>query len=347
MSSHHPLARENNGNHQVCRFIVQGLASRRGRARSDFHVDLLTSVDGLLTLVMAVYGVLNKNSIEKESYRCVKWRLNFGGVSFGLCDANIHQFKLLRDPLRDGQTGWFKGASVSFRFSVESACTKEIPSSMLSTYPKIKVIRQGTSFSSSMSQNWLSADKRARALQFRQDFREYLDGADVWNKDCSGGSSRDRPKAPKWTSEEDDILYPLTKSGNTFQECWKSILQYGFVNRSEDGTSKEWYKIRNNRISPQMDQYSFKPEFIIKAKRRCAELLEKHLQAGIPVLRKHPLSESNEDVLEDDGIRPETKRLKLESMRPRVHWGECGEEHSLNHASEGANTASTISAING
>jgi hypothetical protein len=335
MSSHHRLAREDNGNHQVCRFIVQGLASRRGRARSDFHVDLLTSVDGLLTLVMAVYGVLNKNSIEKESYRCVKWRLNFGGVSFGLCDAEIHQFKLLQNSLRDGQTGWFKGASVSFRFSVESACTKEISSGMLSSYPKIQVIRRGTSLSSSMNHNWLSADKRARALQFRQDFREYLDGANA-------------SKALKWTSEEDDILYPLIKSGNKFQECWKSILQYGFVDRSEVGTSQEWYKIRMNRTSPQMDQDPSKPELIVKAKRRCAELLEKHLQAGIPVLGKNPLSETDGDVLAEleDGTRPEMKRQKLESMRPRVHWGVWGEDRSLNQAGEEANTASTISAVN-
>jgi hypothetical protein len=297
---------------------------------------------------MAVYGVLNKNSIEKESYRCVKWRINFGGVSFGICDTEIHHFKLLQNPLRDGQTGWFRGASVSFRFSVESACTKEISSGMLSSYPKIQVIRRGTSLSSFMSNDWLLADKRARALQFRQDFREYLDGANVWNKDRSGGYFRDRPKASKWTSEEDDILYPLIKSGNTFQECWKSILQYGFVNRSEVGTSQEWYKIRKNRTSLQIDHDPSKPELIVKAKRRCAELLEKHLQAGIPVLGKHPLSETDGDVLAEleDGIRPEMKRQKLESMRPRVHWGVCGEEHSLNQASEEANTASTISAVN-
>jgi hypothetical protein len=337
MSSHHPLAREDNGNHQVCRFIVQGLASRRGRARSDFHVDLLTSVDGLLTLVMAVYGVLNKNGVEKESYRCVKWRLNFGGVSFGLCDAEIHHFDLLRNSLQDGQTGWFKGASVSFRFSVASACREEISSTMLSSYPKIQVIRRGTSFSSSMNHDWLSADKRARALQFRQDFREHLDGANVV-----------LPKAPKWTSAEDDILYRLIKSGNTFQECWKSILQYGFVNRSEVGTSQEWYKIRKNRIAPQMDQDPSKPEFIVKAKMRCAELLEKHLQSGIPILEKHPSSETDADVPADieDGILPERKRQRLESMHPHVHWGVCDDEHLLDQASGGANTASTIHTIN-
>jgi hypothetical protein len=348
MSSHHPLAREENGNHQVCRFIVQGLVSRRGRARSDFHVDLLTSVDGLLTLVMAVYGVLNKNSTEKESYRCVKWRLNFDGVSFGLCDADIHQFQLLQSPLRDGQTGWFKGASVSFRFSVERACTKEISSGMISSYPKIQVIRRGISFSSSMDHDWLSADKRARALQFRQDFREYVDGANIWKKEWSGDYFRDHPKAHTWTSEEDDILYRLIKSGNTFQDCWKSILQYGFVNRSEVGTSQEWYNIRKNRTSPQIDQDPSKPELIVKAKRRCAELMEKHLQAGIPVLGKHPSSETDGDVLTEleDGIRPEMKRQKLESLHPRVHWEGCGEEQSLNQTSEGVNTASTISAVN-
>jgi hypothetical protein len=302
--------------HPICRFFVQGIC---GGAKSDFHVDLVLSVDGLLTLIKSVYGLLNKHQKTPDTYRSFNWRLHFHGAVFTIEDPDIHHFHLLQHPIRNGQTGWFEGSNINFRFSVVSVYAGEICPSKLSYYPKIYVLKTQSSFTSEMKEDWLSDELKGNAKDFHRRFREYMSGANVWNQDASGDYFRDRPKPPKWTSQEDEILSLLVHSGYKFQESWQCFLQYSFLNRSEVGTAQQWYKVRKRQLSDiSSDSDQSKGDMIIQAKQLCMDLMEQHLKVGVPELGDHPLKRKNLVLSEthEYNIVPATKRLRSEYCPP-------------------------------
>ena len=231
----------------------------------------------------------------------------------------------------NGQKGWFQGKFVSFRFHVASANLTMIPSFKVPSFPRIRIApaegkelnSQSSNqivFSPLMQDDWLSTEKKAESLKFRQDFREYMDGANIWNKDWLGNYFRDRPKPPKWTEEEDKILSLLIRAGYKLQDSWRCILQYGFVNRSLVGTSQQWYKIRRSKLSqpdPSTESSLAKPELVMEAKRRCHQLMENHLRTGVPTLGKHPLEEVEQNDTNSEVIR-ETKRRKTDNLIPTI-----------------------------
>jgi hypothetical protein len=314
--------------HPICRFLVQGLSSNKGRAKNDFHVDVVLTVDGLLTLVKSVFGVLNKHHRISETYRSLRWRLHFHGDVFTLADPDIHSFRLLQYPLRNGQTGWFEGSNASFRFSVLSVQSGEICSSKLACYPKILVApspTQNRSFTPEMREDWLSEELKVRAKDHHRRFREYMSGANVWNQDASGDYFRDRPKPPKWTPQEEDILALLIHSGYKFQESWLSILQYCFVNRSEVGTAQQWYKVRKRQFSDSShSDQSPKEDMIMEAKSLCLDHLELQLKARVPELGEHPLKRKNNTTFvqsQESNTLSATKRRKVTFSPPTSDLG--------------------------
>jgi len=284
----------------VCRFVVQSLNTLRGRAKSDFHIDLVLSVDGLLTLVKSVYGILKKHQQFAESYRTFNWRLHFHGDVFTLADPDIHHFHLLRYPIYNGQSGWFEGSNVSFRFSVTDVHAAEIFPSQIGSYPRIKVVAQHQTlppsaqgmFTDLMEDDWLSDESKIQAREFSNSFREYLGGANVWRQDTFGEFYRDRPHPAKWSKSEEDVLILLIQSGYKFQESWLNVLHYAFLNRSEVGTARQWYKIRRRENMAgsleSNDKEKRDGNCVVKAKALCSKILESHLRAGVPELGEDP-----------------------------------------------------------
>jgi hypothetical protein len=293
---HHPhLQRHNAFKHPICRFLIQGLSSSNGRSKSDFHVDLVLSVDGLLTLVKSVYGVLNTQFRSHETHRGFHWRLHFQGEVYRFSDPDIHHFDLLRQPLRSGQTGWFEGSTASFRFSIVNTHMGEICSTRLVQYPKISVVVPPRELTPEMKADWLSDEMKLRAKDFNFRCKKYnMNGANIWNQDAAGDYFRDTPKPTKWTKFEEDILSLVVRSGHKFQESWNNILQYCLLSRSEVETSQQWYKQRK-RLSLDVSDSDddSKGGFILEAKRLGSILQQAHLKAGVPEHREHPLRKRN------------------------------------------------------
>jgi hypothetical protein len=290
--------------HSVSRFLVQGLRSNNGRAKNDFYIDLVMSVDGLLTLVKSVYGILKRHRKLDESYRNLGWRLHFHGGVYTLADPEIHSFHLLKYAIRKGQSGWFEGSNATFRFSVVAIHPGEIGEGQIANFPKIEVApvcpRTPSptlimkKFTSLMKDDWLSDDRKADALRYSKRFRDFMSGANVWSQDASGDYFRDRPKPPKWTEKEERALLCLIQSGFKFQESWQKILQHAFVTRSEVGTAQQWYKIRKRECkftncSNELTDPTRQNYMIVEAKSICTEILEEHLSCGVPELGEHPL----------------------------------------------------------
>lgn len=292
--------------HSVSRFLVQGLRSNDGRAKNDFYVDLVMSVDGLLTLVKSVYGILKRHRKLEESYRNLGWRLHFHGGVYTLADPEIHSFHLLKYSIRMGQTGWFEGSNATFRFSVVTILPGEIGEGQIANFPKIEIAPISSSrtesppplimkkYTALMKDDWLSDDRKADALRYSKQFRDFMSGANIWSQDASGDYFRDRPKPPKWTGNEERVLFCLIQSGFKFQESWQKILQHAFVTRSEVGTAQQWYKIRKREgkggiSSKEVTDPSRQNQMIMEAKSICTEILEERLRCGVPALGEHPL----------------------------------------------------------
>lgn len=297
--------------HPVCRFLVQGLCSNVGRAKNDFFIDLVLSVDGLLTLVKSVYGILKRHRKLEESYRNLHWRIHFQGDVLTLADPEIHSFCLLKYAVGNGQSGWFEGSNASFRFSVFDIHTGEICPSRIGLYPKIEVatshhLQTSTStliqYTALMKDDWLSQERKSDAQDYNKRFRNFMSGANVWSQNASGDFFRDRPKPPKWTLKEERVLLCLIQSGCKFQESWQNILQHAFVNRSEVGTAQQWYKIRKRQshsVSKESTEHSNECDrLIVEAKVLCTEILEKHLMSGVPELGDHPQKRKAEVISE-------------------------------------------------
>lgn len=311
----HPPPRYEVHRHPIIRFTVHGLCSSSGRARSDFQVELVTTVDGLVTLVKSVYGVLNKHHKLNESYRNLHWRLHFQGDVFTLAEPEIHHFHLLPQPIRDGQMGWFEGSNASFRFSVDTVYAGDICPSKLIEFPKISLLPSPPSSPKStlssdlrvepkLKEGWLSEDMKSKSKDFRQRFKIFMSGANVWTKDVNGDYFRDRPKPPKWEANETAILSLLISSGCKFQESWLKILQYCFVTRSEVGTSQQWYKVRKRQkvaldASSSASEPSNKEDMMNEVERLCLAHLHQLLEVDVPELGEHPLKRKLPAVLSE------------------------------------------------
>jgi hypothetical protein len=297
--------------HPVCRFQIQSLCSSKGRAKDDFYIDLVWSVDGLLTLVKSVYGILKKFQKLDESYRTLHWRLHFQGDVFTLADPETHHFHLLRYALQDGQSGWFEGSNSSFRFTVLHTHLAEICPSRIGNYPKIEVVERlrtqpannsitTRTFTDLMKDDWLSEEQKVQAQDFNKRFREFMSGANVWNQNATGDVFRDRPKPPKWSEKEEEVILCLIQSGFKFQESWQNILRHAFVNRSEVGVAQQWYKLRRRgkeRSSESLNSLTA-CMLIVRSKALCIEILGNHLKTGVPELGEHPQKRKIEEVSE-------------------------------------------------
>ena len=342
--------------HPVCRFSIQNLCSRKGRAKNDFQVDLVLTVDGLLTLVKSAYRILRRHQKLEENFRNLHWRIHFQGEVFTLADSEVHHFNLLRYPLHDGQSGWFEGSNASFRFTVTQAMVDEICPSKIVNYPKMDVVEAvrprttavavAKSFTPSMKEDWLSADSKAQAQDFNHKFREYMSGANVWSQNATGEFFRDRPKPPKWSTKEEDVLLSLIRAGCKFQESWQSILRHAFINRSEVGVAQQWYKIRkraSNDASLDLSDRSSDSKLIVEAKTLCSEILEDHLRAGVPELGDHPLkrklsgeitSESQESIsLGNTSSMLKKRRVSISAIYESIECESNGESLLANSTS--------------
>ena len=331
---YHPTKEEPLVRHSVGRFLVQGLRSHNGRAKNDFYMDLVMSVDGLLTLVKSVYGILKRHRKLDESYRNLGWRLHFHGGVYTLADPEIHSFHLLQYAIREGQSGWFEGSNATFRFSVVAIHRGEIGEEQIANFPKIEVVAPISSCSEApasimkkytalMKDDWLSDDRKADALHYSTQFRDFMSGANVWSQDASGDYFRDRPKPPKWTDKEERVLFCLIQSGFKFQESWQKILQHAFVTRSEVGTAQQWYKIRKRDSkscvsSKELTDPSRQNRMIVEAKSICTEILEEHLRCGVPELGEHPLKRKATELAERQESSSPT--LSLSAKRRKLNF---------------------------
>ena len=202
---------------------------------------------------------------------------------------------------------------MNFRFSVASVYSGEICASKLAYYPKIYVVKSQSIYTSEMKDDWLSDELKEEAKDFHRRYREYMNGANVWNQDASGEYFRDRPKFPKWTSKEDEILARLVHSGFKFQESWQCILRFCLLNRSEVGTAQQWYKVRKRQLLDTLsDSDQSREDMIVQAKEASIDLLEKHLKAGVPELGDHPLKRKNSILTEsqENDMIPANKKLR-------------------------------------
>ena len=320
-----------NTRHSVSRFLVQGLRSNNGRAKNDFYVDLVMSVDGLLTLVKSVYGILKRHRKLDESYRNLGWRLHFHGGVYTLADPEIHSFHLLQYALREGQSGWFEGSNATFRFSVVAIHPGEIGEGQIANFPKIEVAPVSSrtesptlimkKYTALMKDDWLSDERKAEALRYSKQFRDFMSGANVWCQDASGDFFRDRPKPPKWTEKEERVLFCLIQSGFKFQESWQKILQHAFVTRSEVGTAQQWYKIRKreSKVGVSSKEWADDPSrqnhMIVEAKSICTEILEEHLRCGVPELGEHPLKRKATELAERQESSSPTSSLSAKRRK--------------------------------
>jgi hypothetical protein len=296
--------------HPVCRFLIQSLCSSKGRAKNDFYIDLVSSVDGLLTLVKSVYGIVKKFQKLEESYRTLHWRLHFQGDVFTLADPETHHFNMLRYALQDGQSGWFEGSNASFRFTVLHTHLSEICPSRIGNYPKIEVVKRfrtlpantsiPSTFTDLIKDDWLTDEQKTQGQDFNKRFREFSSGANVWNQNATGDFFRDRPKPPKWTEQEEEVIACLIQSDFKFQESWQNILRHAFVNRSEVGAAQQWYKLRKRSKETALESLDSSTAcmLIIRSKALCSDILENHLKTGVPELGEHPQKRKAEEVSE-------------------------------------------------
>jgi hypothetical protein len=326
--------------HPVCRFLVQSLCCSKGRAKSDFFVDLVLSVDGLLILVKSVYGVLKNCQRLDESYRTLQWRLHFQGNVFTLADPEVHHFRFTT--LHDGQTGWFEGSTVSFRFTVFETHVSDICASQVGTYPRIEVAPHQTGESpitstgdhfNPLKDDLISEEPKTRSLESRKT-----------KKNIGEESSYE---THRWTTREDCVVTNLTESGFTLEESCQENHQFVFIKKTKSVAAKQRNKLsRVEQVSPKKRIDQPKPQGAIllqDAKVGSDDVIEGYFGKGVPQFqtscRKRPVEQSrNCKYTVSGGIGipyPLPKRRRVVSltvMTPpspvvpvvdKVPWGPC------------------------
>ncbi|CAJ1913445.1 unnamed protein product [Cylindrotheca closterium] len=267
---------QNDGNsnesHRVCKFLVQNLKASGDRyASNEYSVSLLVGKNSLYDFVLKVFEILHEARLTDDDYYSHLWSIVFDGTEYHngwrACPPCLGAPGRLIDeqdvrPLDDlglqvGRRGKFKGQSAIFDFTV-----KEIDGvpEQDAQYPKHSAIQ--ITFSSALSDDWISEAKKKACLKARDDWYNYYNDSSASSKykqeiretivivNC-------KPLAPEWTREEIELLGLLMNAGHKFGKSWKMILQYGIVRRSQSASSYQWYKLQKE---------TFKTEWIGRGK---------------------------------------------------------------------------------
>jgi hypothetical protein len=301
----HSAQRWENFQLPVCRFLVQSVSCTKGRSKRDFYVDLVLAVDGLLTLIKSVYGILKKSQRMDETYRSLHWRLHFQGEVFTLADPEVHHFRFTN--VCKGQTGWFEGSKVSFRFTVLDTHSSEICSNRVGSYPRIEVaphhiIGESTSV---VDQFWISDEEKMKSLESCDDSQDSMNdtGPTVL---C---------KAHRCTAE-DLVTTDLTHPHVSFKDSCKVILQYAAINGTKPVTAIPWEKhsseeqfLNMMRLDPLKARGTLAQE---ERKAFAHGLLEGHSYEGYR-RRMRPVEEGNNYQMHTEigplGLMPKRRRL--------------------------------------
>jgi len=253
-----------NENCNVCEFLIQDLRAGRGHAANNYCLSMLVGEHGLFDLVLKVFEILHHQKLTTDQYYSHLWSISFDGKSYHngwrgcllgpqshVDEEDIRPLHNLR--LQQGQKGKFRGQSASFLFVVQKI--NGVPDKKVQ-YPIYSAIHQ--SFSSALSDDWISADQVTATLKARDHWKDYYNGQNS-SKRCSRTFEvvPCKPLPPQWIPSELELLGLLINAGHKFTKAWKTILQYALVARPKAATSGQWYKLQKE---------SYRREYIGRSK---------------------------------------------------------------------------------
>lgn len=298
---------------------------------TDFFVDVVLSVDGLLTLIKSVYGILRKYQGLEESYRNPHWRLHFQGNVLTLMDPEIHSFAFLQYALQNGQAGWFEGSNSSFRFKVFNTHIDEICPSLIGKYPRVEVAiktreQRESCLTPELCDDWISPKMKANACYLRSSYAyDEANGENFCESHESDSQICDSNSFSKWTSSEKHILSLLLQTGNSFEDCWTSILQYTFIAKSKKDTAEQWQQLRSllpGEVSENEEDIVLKGHIVIQVKSLCREIIlgfDKELMIVAERVVKRPRPVLGDVVRFDLGTTmPHSKRRRVDACLPSM-----------------------------
>lgn len=229
----------------VCRFVIQNLKGGKGHTKHDYHIELLVQKHSLLDLVVKVFEILrNVEKKTEDSIHSHLWSIVLDGQKYDNGGIDEHDPQPLADlDVKKGSKGFLRGESASFSFFVESVETMESTAEE-KVYPKHSAVQQ--SYSSSLSDDWVSVAQKQDCLELRRKWSAYWGGESNASKRCRRTYEiiACKPLARGWTPEESELLGLLINAGHKFKKSWKAILQYAMVERAESATSGQWYKLQ-------------------------------------------------------------------------------------------------------
>jgi hypothetical protein len=326
-----------NKTYTITRFLVKQLKGGAGYAKTDFYVDLVESEHGLLTLVKAVFDILQKNNLTGDAYYSHLWSITLHGVCYEHGWRNCRQMKVknhvddqdiqvlaqLDNALQKGQKGSFRGESAKFDVVIDNCDLlkkKKLSVEEIANYPKTTAIPSAPGLDATMSDAFVSEEVKEGAQKLRIGWKNHLEGDNEWRRDRESREFEwviGKPLPRVWDFDEMQILGLLLNSNQKFKKSWTNLLQFAFCDRAETATSQQWYKLRKESYRMEyIGRGLCKDEQVILAKRLCLARLEKMLEAGVPTLGPHPLEIVESRLLKrgviTDATSPESKKRKLE-----------------------------------
>lgn len=243
-----------NENYKVCEILIQNLEGGRGYADNNYKLSFLVGKHGLFDLVLKVFEIMHKEQLTGDDYYSHLWSITFDDKKYRYgwrdypsksknrdtdhIDAqDIRPFRNL--DLKVGRTGRFRGESAHFNFIV-----KKINGSpeKNAEYPMHFAIPM--SFSSDLSDDWITESEKAACLQAKDDWRDYFSGEENSSKfDDDFEVVPCRPLPIKWHADEYEIMSLLINAGHKFAKSWNNILQYALVSRQRQATYCNWSKL--------------------------------------------------------------------------------------------------------
>jgi len=341
----------------VCRFLVTNINSER-RSTINLTVDLLVERDGLLDLAQTVFeaGLKKHGKCKYSSLKRLLWDLSFGGLNYKngwlrepyldgpaapryIDKQDRRILQQLKRPLKVGMSGHFSCnhamCTSSFDFQVQSL--QDVTSTSTSdddqeAHP-IAVTEIKLNFNNKLECDFLSDAEQQTAFHLRQQYEAYFAGDNEWRLDPRTPEYIHTPRKPlraPWRDEEIELFVMLQHAGSKFKKSWNAILQFGLIDRTENASSCQWYKVLK-------DPYGFmtrglsKDQAMAAAKVLAKTRLDRFATKPVPELGPFPPDYPYERALllccqdsdyDSDGASPQTKRAKIAVMKERHDRGE-------------------------
>jgi len=315
---------------KVCRFLVNGMKARGGRAEVDYYVDLRSENHGLFHLVEKVFELLHSENLTTDQTYSHLWNLTFEkrtylngwrGESISPRHHHIDEIepRLLKDldELRAGSKGSFYGESAKFHFVVVdtdlAAATAVEAEQENGPFPR--AMRLPAQVTSDLRDDWLTEDEKSRCAARRCQWQNWYNGDNRLARDRFSREGRwilMKPEWPQWSPEEDEIMALLSFAGCKFKKSWDNLMQYAMLDRSQTAASGHWYSlqgktpwrlphfdVKDARNSSPAGKNSAR---VLLAKRQAKLRLEELLERGAPPTGPQKRARSSIESDEEDSM---------------------------------------------